>query len=231
MDIQEPEESLTFFVIKSLPVDWQYGSCIAGSEACRPLRLTFGRIEHTFDGGQMGKRIEYTKELLEEAVAASISTAGVLRYLGLREGGGTHAGINRRIKNYEIDTSHFRGMAHQRGRPARHRLYWSDVLTVAPIGANRKKTRTLRRALLEHGRPHECEMCGIGPEWLGSPLALHIDHVDGNPLDSRPENLRFLCPNCHTQTPTWAARNIRRDLGGPLEQHPERIEPAFGEEV
>ncbi len=171
----------------------------------------------------MGKRIGYTKELLEEAVAASVSTAGVLRHLGLRAGGGSYVVVKRRIEAYGIDTSHFRGMAHQKGRPARNRLHWSDVLTAAPTGANRKETRTLRRALLEYGRAHECETCGIGPEWLESPLTLHIDHVDGNPNDSRPHNLRFLCPNCHSQTPTWARRNACRVLDEPPERTPDRI--------
>ena len=171
----------------------------------------------------MRKRIGYTKELLEEAVAASISTAGVLRYLGLRAGGGSYVVVNRKIEAYGIDTSHFRGMAHQKGRPARNRLHWSDVLTVATAGANRKETKKLRRALLEYGRAHECEMCGIGPEWLESRLALHIDHIDGNPNDSRPHNVRFLCPNCHSQTPTWAGRNIRRVLDESSERIPGRI--------
>ncbi|MDC3724887.1 MULTISPECIES: HNH endonuclease signature motif containing protein [unclassified Rhodococcus (in: high G+C Gram-positive bacteria)] len=171
----------------------------------------------------MGKRIGYTKELLEEAVAASVSTAGVLRHLGLRAGGGSYVVVKRRIEAYGIDTSHFRGMAHQKGRPARNRLHWSDVLTAAPAGTNRKETRTLRRALLEYGRAHECETCGIGPEWLESPLMLHIDHVDGNPNDSRPHNLRFLCPNCHSQTPTWARRNACRVLDEPPERTPDRI--------
>jgi 5-methylcytosine-specific restriction endonuclease McrA len=40
-------------------------------------------------------------------------------------------------------------------------------------------------------------------------LILHVDHIDGNRYDCRPENLRFLCPNCHSQTATWAGANRR----------------------
>jgi 5-methylcytosine-specific restriction endonuclease McrA len=155
----------------------------------------------------VGRRVKYTREVLEEAVAKATSVAGVLRQFGLKEAGGNYANINRWIRFYEIDISHFRGMAHQKGLPAPNRLHWSEVLTVAPVGSNRRETARLRRALLESGRPHECENCGSDPEWLGAPLALHVDHIDGNSNDSRPENLRFLCPNCHSQTPTWARRS------------------------
>jgi hypothetical protein len=157
----------------------------------------------------MAKAVKYTKEVLEEAVLASASVAGVLRFLGLRSDGGTHAHISRRIRYFGIDTSHFTGQAHQKGRPPRNRLHWSEVLSESPVGANRKESKILRRALIESGRPHKCEACGIGPVWCDEPLVLHVDHVDGNSNDSRAANVRFLCPNCHSQTPTWTARNLR----------------------
>lgn len=156
----------------------------------------------------MSRAVKYTKELLEEAVQGSTSVAGVLRYFGLRVDGGTHSHISRRIKHFGIDTTHFTGQAHQKGRPARSRLHWTEILCETPDSPRRKESKLLRRALIETGRPHKCECCGTGPEWCGSPLVLHVDHIDGNPNDSRPTNVRFLCPNCHSQTPTWAVRNI-----------------------
>lgn len=48
----------------------------------------------------------------------------------------------------------------------------------------------------------ECKLCGLGPVWNGQPLTLQLDHENGNHDDCRFENLRILCPNCHTQTPT-----------------------------
>lgn len=52
-----------------------------------------------------------------------------------------------------------------------------------------------------------CAICGGASEWLGLPLALVVDHIDGNPTDNRRENLRLVCPNCDSQLPTFKSRN------------------------
>lgn len=149
---------------------------------------------------------KYTRELLTEAAVNSISIADVLRYLQIPIAGGTHAHISRKLKQFGIDTSHFLGQAHTRNQPSRQRLAPEQVLVVRPLGAPRPKPRILRRALHESGVPYACAVCGIEAEWNGEPIVLHVDHVSGNWLDNRKENLRFLCPNCHSQTPTFAGR-------------------------
>lgn len=68
-----------------------------------------------------------------------------------------------------------------------------------------KKLRLLKDGYLTN----RCERCGI-IDWRGKPLAIHIDHINGVKDDWRLENLRMLCPNCHSQTPTFGGRNLRR---------------------
>jgi len=69
---------------------------------------------------------------------------------------------------------------------------------------------TVKRRLLAAGLlKNACEECGLA-EWRGRPLAIQIDHRNGVNDDHRLENLRMLCPNCHSQTATYAARNRRR---------------------
>ena len=65
--------------------------------------------------------------------------------------------------------------------------------------------RTLRRYLIEkHGCL--CDTCKID-KWMNKQIILEVDHIDGNINNNLPINLRLTCPNCHSQTPTWKARN------------------------
>ena len=153
----------------------------------------------------MGTRRKYTRELLEEAVAASISVAGVLRYLGLNQAGGAHAHISRTIKAFGIDTSHF-----QPYRPLTHsvlRLPPERILVVLPEGARRAKPHMLTRAMLESGITYACAVCACDGRWQGLALTLEVDHIDGDYRNNLLHNLRFLCPNCHRQTPNFAGRS------------------------
>jgi transposase/5-methylcytosine-specific restriction endonuclease McrA len=150
---------------------------------------------------------KYTREVLAEAVAASTSMAGVLRHLGLGQNGGAHAHLRRRIDRLGIDTAHFLGRAHSRGTASPRRRRAAEVLVMRPADARREAPPRLRRALIEIGRPYRCADCGLDGTWNGRPLTLHVDHIDGCFWDCRPGNLRFLCPNCHSQTGTYAGRN------------------------
>lgn len=68
----------------------------------------------------------------------------------------------------------------------------------------------IRWNLAYSGRKYACEVCGIS-EWQGQAITLEIDHVNGDHSDNRLENLRYLCPNCHSQTPTFKGRNMSRE--------------------
>ena len=61
------------------------------------------------------------------------------------------------------------------------------------------------RLIKENIKRDECESCGLS-EWLGKKLTIELDHIDGDSRNHRLENLRMLCPNCHSQTLTFRSR-------------------------
>ena len=63
------------------------------------------------------------------------------------------------------------------------------------------------RFLKENLVPYECTECGNTGEWNNKPLVLQLDHINGVNTDNRIENLRWLCPSCHTQQPTYGKKN------------------------
>lgn len=150
------------------------------------------------------RQLYYSDEALAEAVRMADSVTGVLRGLGIAPAGGSHAHISRRIRRMGLDTSHF----HSRGRsiPNSLRKGPKEIFVRLPKGSRRTRPYQLRRALIEAGRPHRCAGCDVGPLWQGKELVLHVEHLDGDSMNCLQENLEFLCPNCHSQTASYARK-------------------------
>lgn len=146
---------------------------------------------------------KYTRELLMPIVKKNVSVAGVMRDLGMRSfQGGAHTYLSKLIQRLNLNTQHFTGRAsnsgeNHRGGPGKKSA--QEILIVRNDG-KRQKSYQLRRALIETGRPYECKECGLKGVWLEKPLILEVEHINRNFLDDREVNLKFLCPNCHSQT-------------------------------
>nr|WP_244320141.1 MULTISPECIES: HNH endonuclease signature motif containing protein [Streptomyces] len=168
-------------------------------------------ISHFADYGDPARRKSRpAARELRAAVAESISIAGTLRRLQRPDTWIQRALLQRWIAEAGISTAHFLGQAHQRGTTHSDRSKSAEEILVKHDGRRRTRTRLLRRALREVGIPQQCAECGIGSEWLGDPMTLEVDHIDGNWSDDRQENLRLLCPNCHATTSTWCRGGGRR---------------------
>jgi Zn finger protein HypA/HybF involved in hydrogenase expression len=139
----------------------------------------------------------------------SVSVSEVLVKLGLRLAGGNHAHVRRRSREYGIKTSHFLGKRancgtrHRGGRKVRPQ----ELLVCRASHQAAIRTCRVRKALLDLGREYKCEGCDVSGMWQNRPLVLQSDHINGQHHDYRPENLRFLCPNCHSQTANFCVRN------------------------
>lgn len=157
--------------------------------------------------------MKYSKEQLQLVVNESKSIAQVMKKLGLKPAGGNHSYMKKRLKRLEVNTDHFLGQASSRGITPTTKREWHEVLVLTNRD-RREAVAILRRAMIESGIKCECKLCGLTDEWQGRPLVLEIDHKNGNPLDNRKENVRFLCPNCHAQeTKLQNQTRHRRPIG------------------
>lgn len=141
------------------------------------------------------------------------SFQSILHSLGLRPAGGNYKALHARFSELGIDTSSIYEKSkaikvrrltenHDKGR-----IDPSLVLIESSPYSRSVVRRILRQEKL---LTYSCESCGLSDTWNGAPLTLQIDHRNGIANDHRLENLRFLCPNCHSQTESFAGRNTRK---------------------
>jgi hypothetical protein len=143
----------------------------------------------------------YSDDELTDAVRKSTSFSGTLRNLGRKVSGSAHKALKNRIEKSNIDISHFLNTSSE--VVCKKRLDWSEILVKDESLGYRRGGKMLTRALIESGAKHECAKCGLKNEWMGEPIKLEVDHLDGSFQNNLKDNLRFLCPNCHSQTDTF----------------------------
>ena len=150
-------------------------------------------------------RRRWSDQLLIEELRKAQTISDILRGLGLAVRPGNYGTVKKRIRLLGLDTSHLNGK-----RPARggiRRFSNEEVFVI-----NSTYTRHgIKKRIIEQGLiDYMCAACGLRNVWKKKKLVLVLDHINGDPVDNRIENLRFLCPNCNSQGETFC--NKKRSI-------------------
>ena len=145
---------------------------------------------------------EFTK-VVEECICIR----DIVEVLGFKKSSGSMGNkVKERIEILGLDTKHLVG---RNAKGCSNPIYSLDEILIENskyTTINRLKIRLVKENRLEY----KCSKCGNVGDWNGEKLVLQLDHINGIHNDHRIENLRFLCPNCHSQTNNFAGKNTFR---------------------
>ena len=149
-----------------------------------------------------------SKEELVYLNETSSSVTDLLSKLGLLPKGNNNLTLKNRMIAGGLDYESLAKKHRINTTPIPRERISLDKVLVSNSSYNRShlKKRLLKERLLEK----KGALCSQGTHWNNRPLVLVLDHINGVSNDNRLKNLRLLCPNCNSQTKTFAGRNIRR---------------------
>ena len=142
---------------------------------------------------------------LQKIIMNSNNKLQVLKELGFKTHSGNYRTLDKYIKLYNLDTSHFNPYASRKSNPKRWKF--EDIFCKESKAGH---SGTYLKSILYQNKikKQECEICGIKPdEWVSGRISLILDHINGDRKDHRLENLRIICPNCDSTLSTYTGRN------------------------
>ena len=150
------------------------------------------------------RKVQYSKEVLENKVQNCYSIAELCRRLGLTAKGSNFKTVRRKLDLFGVDYSHFTGQAWTKNtnNPVYREKYLPHLQKHSSLSSSNTKAMLFRLKL----KTNKCENCGL-TEWLGRPIVCELHHINGDSSDNRIENLQILCPNCHSQTDNFRNKN------------------------
>ena len=154
------------------------------------------------------RKRSWSESDLRAAASSSTSIRQVLLKIGLREAGGNYSQLKKYLEEYEIDTTHFTGKGWKKGRKdVGKNIHTLDQILVknSTYQTYKLKLRLFKACL----KTPICEICGWNKESADGRIPVELDHINGDRRDNRIDNLRILCPNCHSLQPTHRGLNIK----------------------
>jgi Zn finger protein HypA/HybF involved in hydrogenase expression len=144
-----------------------------------------------------------------QLILKSKSIKDALDYFGLQNKGGNFRTIKKRISELNIDISHFLNNVDASNLT---RTLSKDEFKKTWLTENSTKNRYhLKNYLTKFNLlDYKCNKCNNMGMWMNTKITLQLEHINGISNDNRLENLCFLCPNCHSQTSSYAGRNNKK---------------------
>lgn len=149
-------------------------------------------------------KLRFQKEEFTKAIMENSNIIGAIRALGLPEKRSSYDVVYRYILIHSVNASHLK--PHTRADKTKKRSLKISNEEIFNATAGYDRTFVRRMIINEQLLPYVCQRCKI-TEWQGEKITLELDHINGIPTDHRLENLRFLCPNCHSLTDTFNGKN------------------------
>lgn len=151
------------------------------------------------------------RDVIADLVAESFTKSEVLTKLKLTCTMGNYMTLEKWCKKHLISIEHFTPNKMRIAKLIKHNTLWT--IETACVERSLCYRGIVKRLILRDGAiEHQCRDCGIEAVWNGKPITLQLEHMNGVNDDHRLSNLCFLCPNCHSQTDTYAGRNGAKAL-------------------
>jgi Zn finger protein HypA/HybF involved in hydrogenase expression len=164
----------------------------------------------------MPKQRSWSDQQLKNAVVTSTSYREVIKKLCLIPAGGNYVQVKAKIRELALDTSHFTGARWNVGKKYHTKI--RPPLAELLIQNSTAQSFKLKKRLFEENiKTAVCELCGWAKMSEDGRIPVELDHINGVHTDNRLENLRILCPNCHSLQPTHRGKNKKVHLARVVE--------------
>ena len=146
------------------------------------------------------------------AVEQSTSIRSTLKIIGLKPTGGNYSSIKKKIAVLNLDISHFKGRAWNKGLVGTTRSNRIPTENLLNINVEFQSYKLKKRLFAEGIKKPKCELCGWDKKAKDGRIPVELDHINGIKTDNRLVNLRILCPNCHSLQSTHRGKNIKNNI-------------------